>query len=142
MPLALHQSPGDISDPWAMMFSDLPPELLLLIIDHLPPDAIIRLALAAYPLLRHHNIIPRIPFPAARRLFLGQTDPNPCFTSWRLPTELTLAILRNLDHEELIWFVVEHYQLMVQAGIAPELKAVELGRSLYLSCAMEARRPP
>ncbi|EON61715.1 hypothetical protein W97_00931 [Coniosporium apollinis CBS 100218] len=108
-----------------------------MVVSYLPPDAVINLTLAAYLLLRDRNIIPCISLATARRLSTGQPDPNPLFSTWRLPPEITLAILRPLNQRRLIQFVIDHYQLMVQAGVSPDLTS-ELGRILYRSCAAEA----
>ncbi|OCK78115.1 hypothetical protein K432DRAFT_406744 [Lepidopterella palustris CBS 459.81] len=88
----------------------LPAELLLYIIDDLRPDDFVTFALAAYPLLRRHGLVP----PLSNTMFqqLVNMAPGPTlFPNWPLPIELTDQILRYLSPQDMIWFIFTHRKL-------------------------------
>lgn len=99
----------------------LPAELLLSIIDLLPPESFINFALAAYPLLRTHGLAP--PLSAPRVGYITKTPipgPRPPHLH-ALPAEIVLCIMDQLNPSDTMRFVVANYQDLARQGIAPAL---------------------
>lgn len=90
--------------------STLPAELLLYIIEDLRPDDYVTFALAAYPLLCRHGLVP----PLSNTMFqqLVNQAPGPTiFPRWPFPIELTDQILGYLSPQDMIWFIFTHRHL-------------------------------
>ncbi|KAK4954032.1 hypothetical protein LTR28_006385 [Elasticomyces elasticus] len=101
-------------------FFSLPIELVLMIVDMLPPLDFIKFAFANYPLLRHFGLAPALS-PTTVRYLATRTEkllsPN-----LPLPAELMLEVLRNLRKPiDVMRFVVANYQDLVRHNIAPRL---------------------
>lgn len=101
-------------------FYDLPAELILDIIDHLPPEAFINFAFANYPLLHRHGLAPALSRPRVRYI-THQTQIPRLFPLLRMPAEIMLCIMGNLNPIDTMRFVVANYQDLERQGIAPEL---------------------
>ncbi|KAF2722122.1 hypothetical protein K431DRAFT_267356 [Polychaeton citri CBS 116435] len=101
-------------------FYTLPPELILDIVDFLPPEAFINFAFANYPLLHSRGLAPALSPP--RVVYLTtQTRIPTLFPLLRLPAELMLHVMRNLRPIDIMRFVVANYQDLARQGIAPPL---------------------
>ena len=98
----------------------LPAELILDIIDLLPPESFINFAFANYPLLLNHNITPVLSRPRISYITTSTQLPR-MFPLLRMPAEITLQILGYLGPGDVMRFVVANYQDLVRQGIAPEL---------------------
>ena len=103
-------------------FYILPPELILDIIDLLPPEAFINFAFANYPLLHNHGLAPALSRPRIDYI-TTRTQIPALITLIRLPAEIMLHIMRNLKPIDIMRFVVANYQDLSRQGIAPPLTA-------------------
>lgn len=99
-------------------FYALPAELILDIVDLLPPDAFINFAFANYPLLHANGLAPAISKPRLARLLTG-TRIMTLFPLLKMPAEITLQILAHLKPLDIMRFVLANYQDLVRQGIAP-----------------------
>ena len=101
-------------------FYDLPAELILDIVDYLPPESFINFAFANYPLLHLHGLAPALSQPRVRYI-TNQTHIPQLFPLLRMPAEIMLCIMGNLNPIDTMTFVVANYQDLARQGIAPEL---------------------
>lgn len=103
-----------------MALVDLPTELLLSIIDLLPPEAFINFALANYSLLHLHGLAPALSAPRVR--YITKLAPlDTALPLLRMPAEITLYIMGNLNPSDTMRFVVANYSDLARQGIAPAL---------------------
>ena len=98
----------------------LPAELILDIIDLLPPEAFINFAFANYPFLQASGLAPalsrvRIEYIQAR------TRIPALFPLLRIPAEITLEIMHHLKPMDMMRFVLANYQDLARQGITPPL---------------------
>lgn len=101
-------------------FYSLPAELILSIIDLLPPESFINFAFANYPLLSDYGLAPALS--GTRVTYLtGQTRIPALFPLLRLPPEITLHVLGHLSPVDVMRFVLANYQDLARQGIAPAL---------------------
>ena len=103
-------------------FYTLPAELILDIVDLLPPEAFINFAFANYPLLHNHGLAPALSSPRVSYI-TTQTQIPALFPLIRMPAEIMLHIMRNLKPIDIMTFVVANYQDLARQGIAPPLTA-------------------
>lgn len=101
-------------------FYSLPPELILDIIDLLPPEAFINFSFANYPLLHAHGLAPALSQPRISYI-TSRTGLPTLFRLIELPAEIMLHIMRNLKPIDIMRFVVANYQDLARRGIAPPL---------------------
>lgn len=101
-------------------FYTLPAELILDIVDLLPPDSFINFAFANYPLLHTHGLAPALSRPRVSYI-TTQTQIPALFPLLRMPAEITLHIMRDLKPIDIMRFVVANYQDLARQGIAPPL---------------------
>lgn len=106
-------------------FYTLPAELILDIVDLLPPDAFINFTFANYPLLHTHGLAPALSKPRIDYI-TTQTQISALFPLLRVPAEITLHILHHLNPIDTMRFVVANYQDLARQGIAPPLTAETL----------------
>ncbi|KAF2213164.1 hypothetical protein CERZMDRAFT_90581 [Cercospora zeae-maydis SCOH1-5] len=98
----------------------LPSELILDIVDLLPPESFINFAFANYPLLHWYGVLPALS--RTRVIYITtQTRIPALFPLLRIPAEIMLHILRNLRPIDIARFVVANYQDLARQGIAPPL---------------------
>jgi hypothetical protein len=109
-------------------FYALPVELVLDIIDLLPPEGFINFAFANYPLLLRHGLAPALSRPRISYI-TNQTQLPAMFPLLRMPAEITLHIMHQLSPSDMMRFVVANYQDLARQGIAPPL-GVETVRGL------------
>ena len=103
------------------VFYTLPVELVLYIVDFLPPESFINFAFASYPLLRARGIAPALT--RARIDYITtQTQLPAMFPLLRLPAEITLQVMSHLSPSDTMRFVVANYQDLARQGIAPRLE--------------------
>ncbi|KAL1584641.1 hypothetical protein WHR41_06949 [Cladosporium halotolerans] len=111
--MALHRRPQH-------PFYTLPPELILDIVDLLPPEAFINFAFANYPLLHATGLAP-----ALSRIRIDYITNNTripaLFPLFRMPAEIMLHIMRNLKPLDIMRFVLANYQDLARQGITPPL---------------------
>jgi len=100
----------------------LPAELILNIIDLLPPDTFINFAFANYPLLHTHGLAPALSSPRVSYI-TTQTRLPTLFPLLKIPAEITMYIMRHLSPIDTLRFVVANYQDLVRQGIAPVMTA-------------------
>ena len=101
-------------------FYSLPSELILDIVDLLPPEAFINFAFANYPLLHSYGLAPALSRP--RVVYLTtQTQIPALFPLLRIPPEIMLHVMRNLKPIDVMRFAVANYQDLTRQGIAPPL---------------------
>lgn len=103
-------------------FYSLPAELILDIIDLLPPESFINFAFANYPLLHKHGLAPALSRPRINYI-TNQTQLPTLFPLLRMPAEITLHIMHHLSPSDMMRFVVANYQDLARQGIAPDLGA-------------------
>ncbi|KAK5703166.1 hypothetical protein LTR97_004115 [Elasticomyces elasticus] len=107
-------------------FYTLPSELILDIIDLLPPESFITFAFANYPLLHSYGLAPALSRP--RVVYITtQTSIPMLFPLLRLPPEIMLHVMRNLKPIDIMRFAVANYQDLERQGIAPPLSAEVVG---------------
>jgi hypothetical protein len=98
----------------------LPAELILDIIDLLPPEAFINFAFANYPFLHASGLAP-----ALSRIRINYIQDNTripaLFPLFRIPAEITLEIMHHLKPIDLMRFVMANYQDLARQGITPPL---------------------
>lgn len=98
----------------------LPAELILDIIDLLPPEAFINFAFANYPFLHASGLAP-----ALSRVRIDYIQDNTripaLFPLFRIPAEITLEIMHNLKPIDMMRFVLANYQDLARQGITPPL---------------------
>jgi hypothetical protein len=103
-------------------FYTLPSELILDIVDLLPPDSFINFAFANYPLLHSHGLAPALSRP--RIVYVTTKTQIPTlFPLLRMPAEIMLHIMRNLKPIDIMRFVVANYQDLARSGVAPPMTA-------------------
>lgn len=107
-------------------FYALPAELILDIVDLLPPEAFINFAFANYPFLKNHGLAPALSQPRVSYI-TNQTQIPALFPLIRMPAEITLHIMRNLKPIDIMRFVVANYQDLARQGIAPPLTVETVG---------------
>jgi len=108
-------------------FYNLPSELILDIVDFLPPEAFINFVFANYPLLHAYGLAPALSQP--RVLYITtQTRIPALFPLLRLPPEIMLHVMRNLRPLDIMRFAVANYQDLARQGIAPPLSASTVGQ--------------
>ncbi|KAK5137071.1 hypothetical protein LTR08_001080 [Meristemomyces frigidus] len=101
-------------------FYSLPSELILDIVDLLPPEAFINFAFANYPLLHSYGLAPALSRP--RVVYITtQTQIPALFPLLRIPPEIMLHVMRNLKPIDIMRFAVANYQDLARQGIAPPL---------------------
>lgn len=98
-------------------FYSLPVEIILDIIDLLPPEGFINLAFANYPLLQAHGLAPALS--SSRISYITHTRIPAWFPLLRMPAEITLQIMHHLRPLDLMRFVLANYQTLARQGIAP-----------------------
>ena len=101
-------------------FYTLPAELILDIVDLLPPESFINFAFANYPLLHRNGLAPALSRPRVRYI-TTQTRLSSMFPLLRMPAEIMLHIMRHLKPIDIMRFVVANYQDLARQGIAPPL---------------------
>lgn len=98
----------------------LPAELILDIIDLLPPEAFINFAFANYPFLEASGLAP-----ALSRIRIeyiqAKTRIPALFPLLRIPAEITLQIMHHLKPMDMMRFVLANYQDLARQGITPPL---------------------
>ena len=119
-------------------FYTLPAELILDIVDLLPPESFINFAFANYPLLHNHGLAPALSRPRVSYI-TTQTQLPALFPLIRMPAEIMLHIMRNLKPIDIMRFVVANYQDLERQGIAPPLTAEMV---VQLRNAVRARLAP
>lgn len=119
-------------------FYTLPAELILDIVDLLPPEAFINFAFANYPLLHNHGLAPALSRPRVNYI-TTQTQLPALFPLIRMPAEIMLHIMRNLKPIDIMRFVVANYQDLERQGIAPPLTVETVAQ---LRNAIRARLAP
>ncbi|KAK3056038.1 hypothetical protein LTR09_003274 [Extremus antarcticus] len=102
-------------------FYELPAELVLSIVDYLPPESFINFAFANYPLLNSHGLAPALSRPRINYI-TNQTQLPALFPLLRLPAEITLQVMSHLNPSDIMRFVVANYQDLARQGIAPPLE--------------------
>ena len=106
-------------------FYRLPAELILDIIDLLPPEAFINFAFANYPLLHAKGMAPALS--RVRIEYIQQRTRIPAlFPLFRIPAELTLEIMHHLKPIDIMRFVLANYQDLARQGITPPLTEATL----------------
>ncbi|KAM0713678.1 hypothetical protein Q7P37_010640 [Cladosporium fusiforme] len=101
-------------------FYTLPPELILDIVDLLPPESFINFAFANYPLLHAYGLAPALS--RVRIDYITNNTRIPAlFPLFRMPAEIMLHIMRNLRPIDIMRFVLANYQDLERQGIAPPL---------------------
>lgn len=101
-------------------FYRLPSELILDIVDLLPPESFINFVFANYPLLRHYRLAPALS-PGRVTYLTTQTRIPAMFPLLRMPPELMLQVMSNLPPMDVVRFVLANYQDLARQGIAPAL---------------------
>jgi hypothetical protein len=92
-------------------FERLPAELLLYIIRYLNNNDLVRFALAYYPVLLQHRLLPPLDVASYRRI----VGPRPTYQSptlWSLPVELREEIMRYLEPADRISFLLSKRELL------------------------------
>jgi hypothetical protein len=98
----------------------LPPEIMLGIVDLLPPETFINLALAYYPLLNACGLTP--PLTPSRVSYITNRTHLPQFIPLsRMPPEIMLVIMSHLKPMDIMRFTVANYQNLERNRIAPAL---------------------
>lgn len=93
-------------------FHSLPAELLLGVIQYLQSDDYVAFALALYPVLRHHGLVPPLTVDIYHRITRERPSPPGSIPSyWPLPTELTEEILHYLEPADQIALLFSHRHL-------------------------------
>jgi len=101
-------------------FYRLSPELILDIIDLLPPESFINFAFANYPLLHAYGLAPALS--RLRIAYITKNTQIPAlFPLINMPAEIMLQIMRNMKPIDIMQFVFANYQDLVRQGIAPPL---------------------
>ncbi|TKA24060.1 hypothetical protein B0A50_06951 [Salinomyces thailandicus] len=119
-------------------FYSLPPELILDIVDLLPPESFINFAFANYPLLYSYGLAPALSRP--RVVYITtQTQIPALFPLLRIPPEIMLHVMRHLKPIDIMRFAVANYQDLARQGIAPPLSGETV---LQLRNAVGARLNP
>lgn len=119
-------------------FYSLPSELILDIVDLLPPEAFINFVFANYPLLHSYGLAPALSRP--RVVYITtQTRIPAMFPLLRLPAEIMLHIMRHLKPIDMMRFAVANYQDLARQGIAPPLNEQTVQQ---LRTAVRARLAP
>ncbi|GAB7351321.1 hypothetical protein MBLNU459_g1733t1 [Dothideomycetes sp. NU459] len=119
----------------AYPFYTLPSELILDIVDMLPPDAFINFAFANYPLLFAYGLAPGLS-PATVSHLARQTRITTHLQLLPFPAEVTLQILSRLKPIDIMNYVLANYQNLAAQGIAPALTPEtiqQLRRSAHIS---------
>ena len=119
-------------------FYSLPSELILDIVDLLPPEAFINFAFANYPLLHTNGLAPALSRPRVAYITSNTTIPA-LFPLLRMPADLMLHVMRHLKPIDMMRFVVANYQDLERQGIAPPLTAET---AMQLRNAVRARLAP
>ena len=119
-------------------FYSLPAELVMNIVDFLPPESFINLAFANYPLLHTHGLAPGLSRPRVSYI-TTQTQIHTLFPLIRMPAEITLHIMQKLQPLDIMAFVVANYQDLARQGIAPPLSEETVGQ---LKAAVRSRLTP
>lgn len=101
-------------------FYSLPSELILDIVDLLPPEAFINFAFANYPLLHAYGLAPTLSRLRVAYLTM-QTQIPALFPLLRIPPEIMLNVIGWLKPIDIMRFVVANYQDLARQGIAPAL---------------------
>lgn len=103
-------------------FYMLPAELILDIIDLLPPESFINFTFANYPLLLANGLAPALS-PGRVSYLTNQTRLPQYFPLLGLPVELTTLVMSHLKPIDIMRFVVANYQVLARQGIAPHLSS-------------------
>lgn len=103
-------------------FYTLPGELMLDIVDFLPPESFINFAFANYPLLHIHGLAPALSRPRMSYI-TTQTQIPALFPLLRMPAEITLHIMHHLKPIDVMRFALANYQDLARQGIAPPMTA-------------------
>ncbi|KAF2800495.1 hypothetical protein K505DRAFT_228731 [Melanomma pulvis-pyrius CBS 109.77] len=104
---------------------DLPAELLLSIIQYLKINDYVTFALAIYPVLRSHGLVPPLSVDIYNRITLQQPPPDGRIAiHWTLPAELTEEIMSYLEPADRIAFLFSHRELFMEylPGLSQETK--------------------
>jgi len=98
----------------------LPAELVMDVVDLLPPEAFINFTFANYPLLASRGLAPAL---SAERVFYlsSQTQIIRHFRLLPIPCELILQVMSLLKPIDIMRFVMANYQDLTIQGIAPPL---------------------
>ena len=103
-------------------FFNLPPELILDIVELLQPEAFINFVFANYPLLHAYGLAPALS--RSRIVYLTSPTQIPALLPLRaLPPEIMLQVLRRLKPIDTMRFAVANYQRLAEQGIAPPLSS-------------------
>ena len=103
-------------------FFNLPPELILDIVELLQPEAFINFVFANYPLLHAYGLAPALS--RSRIVYLTNQTQIPALLPLRaLPPEIMLQVLRRLKPIDTMRFAVANYQRLAEQGIAPPLSS-------------------
>jgi hypothetical protein len=101
-------------------FYRMPAELILDIIDLLPPESFINFAFANYPFLHASGLAPALS--RVRINYIQHRTRIPAlFPLFRLPAEITLQIMHHLKPIDMLRFVMANYQHLARQGITPPL---------------------
>ncbi|GAB7366644.1 hypothetical protein MBLNU230_g8626t1 [Neophaeotheca triangularis] len=99
-------------------FYSLPAELILDIVDLLPPESFINFVFANYPLLHANGLAPALSRSRVCYITTQTQIPN-LFPLLKMPVEMMLQIISHLKPIDLMRFVVANYQVLERQGIAP-----------------------
>lgn len=108
-------------------FYNLPAELMLHIVDLLPPESFINFAFANYSLFLANGLAPAL---SSKRIaiMMRRTDINRHFSLLPFPAELNLQIMSLLKPIDIMRFVIANYQEVERQGIAPKLTVEIISR--------------
>jgi len=100
---------------------ELPSELIVHIVEMLPPDAFIDFAFASYALLHFYfqNLVPGLSVNDIVYLTAEGRNSESMFP--RMPPEIILQIMGHLDAFDIMSFVIADYHDLMRQGIAPTM---------------------
>lgn len=94
-------------------FYSLPAELVLDIIDYLPPEGFINFVFANYPLLVSYGLAPALSQPRITYI-TTQTQLPALFPLLQTPAEINLQIMSHLRPLDTMRFVLANYQILAR----------------------------
>lgn len=107
--------PPPPSPPPGSDFQKLPAELLLGIIQYLHSEDYVAFALAIYPTLQRHGLVPPLTIDIYHRITRQRPPPpNSPPVYWPLPIELTEEVLRHLEPADRIALLFSHRDLFLR----------------------------
>lgn len=93
-------------------FDTLPAELLLSIIQYMQTNDYVAFALAVYPILQRHGLVPPLTVDIYHRITRqGPLPSDKAHSYWPLPVELTEEVLHYLEPADRIAFLFSHRDL-------------------------------